>query len=99
MLILCGNRACRVRYADSMRACPVCSTPKPEQPIAAEANPGLQARRNRVGVVYSVLALLSVLGVVASSIEANVFALGICVLMTFIWGRLAFSAFQKESAK
>jgi hypothetical protein len=82
-----------------MRACPVCSTPKPEQPVAAEPNPGLQARRNRVGVVYSVLALLSVLGVVASSIEANVFALGIGVVMTLVWGRLAFSAFREESTE
>lgn len=82
-----------------MRACPVCSTPKPDRPVAAEPDPGVQARRNRIGVVYSILAVLTFLGLVGSAIAANVFAIAIGTLMTLVWGRLAFSAFQKESPK
>lgn len=99
MLILCGNPACRVRYADSMRACPVCATAKPDRPIAAEPNPGVQARRRRIGFVFLVFACLSFLGLVGSAIAANVFAIAIGVVMTFVWGRLAWTSFQRDATK
>jgi len=99
MLVSCGNPDCHIQYADGLRACPVCSTPKPEQPGTSEARPDGRAAQNRMGILYSVLAFSSFLGLVGSAIKVNLIAMAFGTIMTFIWGRLAFTAFEEDSVK
>ena len=99
MLVSCGNPNCHIQYADSLRACPVCSTPKPERPAAAEAKPDPGAGANMMGILYSGLAFASLLGLLGAAITANLVAIAIGAIMTFVWGRLAVTAFEEKSVK
>jgi len=52
-----------------------------------------------MGILYSVLAFSSFLGLVGSAIKVNLIAMAFGTIMTFIWGRLAFTAFEEDSVK
>jgi hypothetical protein len=99
MLVSCGNPNCHIQYADSLRACPVCSTPKPERSIGADAKPDQRAGVSLMGILYSTLAVSSLLGLIGAAITANLFAIAIGAVMTFVWGRLAVTAFEENSVK
>lgn len=99
MLVSCGNPKCHIQYADSLRACPVCSTPKPERPTTGDATPDSGTGISIIGILYSTLAISSLLGLVAAAITANLFAIAIGAIMTFVWGRLAVTAFEEKSVK
>lgn len=99
MLVSCGNPNCHIQYAGTLRACPVCSTPKPEQLVSDEAKPEGRARQNTIGVIYSFLALSSFIGVIGAAMAGALIALPIGLIMTFVWGRLAMTAFEEDSVK
>jgi hypothetical protein len=83
MLVSCGNPNCHIQYAGSLRACPVCSTPKLARLIGADTE-------------FDQRAGMSLMG---AAVTANLFAIAIGAVMTFVWGRLAVTAFEENSVK
>lgn len=99
MLVSCGNPDCHIQYASNLRACPVCSTPKPTQLPTADAKPEGRSRQNTIGIVYSFLAVSSLAGVVGAAMAGALIAIPLGLIMTFVWGRLAVTAFEEDSVK
>lgn len=99
MLVSCSNPDCDIQYSESLCACPICSAPKTDHVGTTPANPGTHKARNALGIFLTVLAGSTFPGAIGAAVAGNTIAAIFALVFTFIWGRLAITAFKEETLR
>lgn len=99
MLVSCSNPDCDIQYSDSLRACPICSAPRIDRVETPPVNPETHKAVSGVGIFLTVLAGSTFLGAITTAVAGNTIAAIFALVFTFIWGRLAITAFTEKTLR